>query len=314
MRTLIRTPRATLTVVFLAVSLAVGLLAGCQGKPEEQTPERAQPPPERPLLIENVVVRELAPDRAVVSWSTSIPSNGPAHLGTDRTQLDIAVPAPALTTLHRVVFDSLEPGREYFYAVTARSMRGQEAVSDTLSLRTPAIEAEPTDESFDVAVIETRFGTIVFRFLEERAPRHSASFKKLAREGYFNGTTFHRVMEDILIQGGDPLSRDDDDRRNDGTGGPGYQINAEIGAIHIKGAVGAARNDNPQRRSNGSQFYICLQAQPQFDHKYTVFGRVIDGLEVAQAISEVSVDDLDNPLNPVPVTIRIEQRRMSDFF
>jgi len=309
-----RGSRGFLGGLMLAASVAGVLFGGCQGKPEEQTQVQAQPPRERPLLVEGVVIRELAPTRAIVSWSTTIPSNGPVLFGDSPESLGRSVPAPALTKLHRVVFDSLEPGRDYFYVVVARSRGGQEVRSDTLSLRTPAVAAEPTDEEFDVAVLETEYGTIVIRFFEDTAPRHSANFKKLAREGFYDGTTFHRIMDGVLIQGGDPNSRDNEERRTHGLGGPGYTIPAEIGRRHERGSVAAAQKDNPERESNGSQFYICLQPQPHLDRYYTVFGRVIDGIEVAQEISELPVDGLNNPLHSVPMTVRIERRRLSDFY
>src|SRR5512136_165975 len=99
-------------------------------------------------------------------------------------------------------------------------------------------QTEPGKE--EVAVIETDFGKIVFKFYEKEAPQHVANFKKLAREGFYDGCTFHRVIPNFMIQGGDPLSKDED-RSNDGTGGPGYTIPAEIKVKHTRGAVAAAR-------------------------------------------------------------------------
>ncbi len=151
------------------------------------------------------------------------------------------------------------------------------------------------------AVIETTFGDIVLEFFEELAPKHAANFKKLVRDGFFVGTTFHRVVPEFVIQGGDPNSKDED-RRNDGTGGPGYTVEAEIGVKHERGCVAAARQGdqvNPKRESNGSQFYICLKDLPSLDNGYTVFGRVVEGMDVVDKIAAVARDRRDNPVEKV---------------
>jgi cyclophilin family peptidyl-prolyl cis-trans isomerase len=147
-----------------------------------------------------------------------------------------------------------------------------------------------------LVVIETDAGKIVLRLNDEKAPLHSQNFRKLASEGFFDSTTFHRVVPGFVIQGGDPLSKDDDPT-NDGTGGPGYTIPAELGLPHLRGSVGAARQGdavNPERRSNGSQFYICLAPQPQLDRMgYTIFGEVVQGLDVVDKIAAMQVDGQD---------------------
>ncbi|MEN3039278.1 MAG: peptidylprolyl isomerase [Candidatus Kryptonium sp.] len=156
-------------------------------------------------------------------------------------------------------------------------------------------------EEKEVVVIETKFGNIVIELFDEVAPKHAENFKKLARDGFYNGTTFHRVIPDFVIQGGDPLSKDND-RNNDGRGGPGYTLPAEIKMPHKKGFVGAARQPdsvNPEKRSNGSQFYICLKDLPHLDGNYTVFGRVIEGMDVVEKIAQVQRDQRDNPIDRV---------------
>ncbi len=143
-----------------------------------------------------------------------------------------------------------------------------------------------------MVVIETDLGKIVIRLNDESAPLHSQNFRKLAEDGFFDGTTFHRVVAGFVIQGGDPLSKDDDPS-NDGRGGPGYTIPVELGLPHLRGAVGAARQGdavNPERRSNGSQFYICLAPQSQLDSMgYTIFGEVIEGMDVVDKIATMPV-------------------------
>jgi len=154
----------------------------------------------------------------------------------------------------------------------------------------------------EIAVIETDYGTIVFEFFPYIAPIHAMNFKKLAKAGYFDGTTFHRVIPGFMIQGGDILSRDDN-MYNDGTGGPGYTLQAEFGKKHVRGAVASARmadQVNPEKRSNGSQFYICVEDHLFLDKAgYTVFGQVIKGMDVVDKIVKVRRNKRDRPINDV---------------
>lgn len=157
----------------------------------------------------------------------------------------------------------------------------------------------------EVAIIETRFGKIYIDLFEQDATRHTKNFKKLVQERFFDGTLFHRVVPGFVIQGGDPLSQDDD-RSNDGSGGPGYTLAPEIRRKHLRGSIGAARlNDdvNPQRRSSGSQFYICLHPLPTLDHKYTVFAKVVQGMEVVDSIAQMKRDPKDNPLERIEMKV-----------
>lgn len=138
----------------------------------------------------------------------------------------------------------------------------------------------------------------------EAAPNHVANFKKLVNEGYYNGLAVHRAIPDFLIQTGDPRSKRADSRPVWGLGGPGYTVPAEIQLKHKTGSVAMARlgdRVNPLRESNGSQFYITLQPMPSIDGQYTVFGTVVNGLDVARAISKTSTDENDVPNS----TIRI---------
>ncbi|MCS7153233.1 MAG: peptidylprolyl isomerase [Bacteroidia bacterium] len=166
-----------------------------------------------------------------------------------------------------------------------------------------------------LAVIETAYGTMRLQ-LYRQTPLHRANFLKLAKEGFFDGTTFHRVVPGFVIQGGDPNSKDSDPS-NDGMGGPGYTIPAEIRPElkHIRGAVGAARlgdNINPSRASNGSQFYIVVaeQGTPFLDGSYTVFGQVIEGIEVADKIVAVERDGRDRPLQNISMKVRLERHKI----
>ena len=139
------------------------------------------------------------------------------------------------------------------------------------------------------AVLVTDFGDLVLQLLPEAAPNHVGYFISQAREGAYDGTTFHRVIKYGIIQGGDPISRDPARRAQYGTGGLGVLRAERSGEKHTKGAVSAALRPN-QPDSAGAQFFICLADQPVLDGQYTVFARVVDGLEVAQRISEQPTD------------------------
>ena len=151
-------------------------------------------------------------------------------------------------------------------------------------------------------VIVTNLGEIELELNAAEAPAHVDNFVKLVESGFYNGTTFHRVVKGFVIQGGDPNSKDTDPN-NDGTGGPGYTIPAEIKLPHKKGSLAAARlpdQMNPQKASSGSQFYICLQDLPQLDAAgYTVFGKVVGGMETVEKIGRLKTDQRERPLRRV---------------
>ncbi len=148
----------------------------------------------------------------------------------------------------------------------------------------------------DTVVMETSAGTIKLRLFTDVAPGHSNNFKRLANFGYYDSTTFHRVVPGFVIQGGDILSRDTQ-RANDGTGDPGYKISAEFNPRpHRKGTLALARQRDPN--SAGSQFYIALRRLPQLDNQYTVFGEVIDGIAIVDSMAAASTDSRGNPVQP----------------
>jgi len=154
-------------------------------------------------------------------------------------------------------------------------------------------------QSKEIAVIETSMGVIEIEFLNEKAPGHVKNFKSLAKKGFYNGTTFHRVIPGFMIQGGDPNSKQED-RTTHGTGGPGYSIKAEFNDTrHKRGIVSMARSSDPD--SAGSQFFIVVKDSLFLDFKYTAFGRVIKGMDVADKIAGVSRDNADNPKKRVVV-------------
>lgn len=161
--------------------------------------------------------------------------------------------------------------------------------------------------SEEVAVIKTAYGEIVWRFLPAAAPQHTAYVKELIRRGFYDGTTFHRVIPHFVAQGGDPLSKDDV-RANDGEGEADRKLKAEFSeTLHYRpGTVGMARDSDPD--SGSCQFFIALESIPRLDKRYTIFGEVIEGLEVARRIADLPRDDNDNPLERVTVTARLESR------
>jgi cyclophilin family peptidyl-prolyl cis-trans isomerase len=173
----------------------------------------------------------------------------------------------------------------------------------------PAATAQTAGAGEDVAVLKTSMGTIVFRFFDKDAPKHVANFKKLANEGFYNGTTFHRVIPGFMIQGGDPNSKDAD-RSNDGLGNAGYNIPAEFNSNkHLRGTVSMARAQDPNSAS--CQFFICVKPQPFLDGKYSVFGQVVEGMDVVDKIVAVPRDARDNPIDKVVMEkVTIEKRKL----
>jgi len=142
----------------------------------------------------------------------------------------------------------------------------------------PAMQIDPA-KSY-VATISTAKGDIVVQLDASAAPQTVNNFVFLAREGFYDGLTFHRVVPDFVIQGGDPLGN--------GGGGPGYTVPAEIQLPHPEGAIAMARKPdevNPERASSGSQFYITLAPTPFLDGAYTAFGQVTEGMDIVKSIA-----------------------------
>ena len=149
------------------------------------------------------------------------------------------------------------------------------------------------------ATLHTNKGDITIEFLDE-APKTVANFTKLAGEGFYDGTKFHRIIKDFMIQGGDPLTKDDSLKSRWGTGGPDYKFDDEI---HDKNqnAVGTIAMANSGPNTNGSQFFINVKDNDFLNTKHTVFGHVVGGMEVVTAIENTVVDDFDRPAEPVIV-------------
>jgi peptidyl-prolyl cis-trans isomerase B (cyclophilin B) len=169
----------------------------------------------------------------------------------------------------------------------------------------------------EVAVMQIKVGKerdlrqVVIGLYDDAAPATVANFKELCRKRFYNGMRFHRAFPSTLVQTGDPKSRRGAADRS-GTGGPGYTIPAEIGRSHDRGTVAMARlpdTVNPSKASNGSQFYVCLTPLPKLNGKYTVFGEVLEGLDVLDFISNQPTDSNDFPLAKIVIkSISIQPR------
>ncbi|MEK7253569.1 MAG: peptidylprolyl isomerase [Bacteroidota bacterium] len=198
--------------------------------------------------------------------------------------------------------------------------------------------AQTVSNGETLVMIETDMGNIKVK-LYDSTPKHRDNFIKLAKEGYYDGTLFHRVMPDFMIQGGDPDSKNAVTGQRLGQGGPGYEIDPEFGAYHFRGALAAARKPdqvNPGKKSSGSQFYIVqagpvqepmlnqiiaqkglkytpeqrqrylqVGGYPPLDNDYTVFGEVVEGLDVVDKIAAAQRDRMDRPAQDIKMKVKL---------
>jgi len=189
----------------------------------------------------------------------------------------------------------------------------------------------------EMILIETDYGNMKIK-LYDSTPKHRDNIKKLAKEGFYDGTLFHRVIPQFMVQGGDPDSKGAPAGKNLGSGGPGYTIPAEIGAYHFKGTLAAARRGagNPNKESSGSQFYVVqgkpvteqqllsfasqkgivysaedverytkMGGTPFLDNEYTVFGEVVEGMDVIDKIASVKIGNSDRPMEDVTMKVKV---------
>lgn len=150
------------------------------------------------------------------------------------------------------------------------------------------------------ATLHTTKGDITIEFFETDAPDTVANFTKLAKEGFYDGTKFHRVIQSFMIQGGDPLTKDDAQMARWGTGGPGYKFADEIHENN-RNDIGTISMANSGPNTNGSQFFINTADNNFLDSKHTVFGRVTAGMDFVQAIESTPTGPGDRPLEPVVI-------------
>lgn len=150
-------------------------------------------------------------------------------------------------------------------------------------------EGKPVQASDEVAVMKTSEGEMVFKFWADAAPKTIENFKKLAKSGFYDGTSFHRIVNGFMVQGGDPLTKDPANETRFGTGDPGYKVKAEFNDHkHERGVLSMARSSDPD--SAGSQFFICLAAVRHLDGQYTTFGKMIKGEDVLEKIARTPVE------------------------
>jgi len=155
-------------------------------------------------------------------------------------------------------------------------------------------EEKKTVNNNEVAVIKTTEGDMVIELWADVAPKTVENFKTLAKKGFYDGTCFHRVIKDFMIQGGDPLTKDPSKEASWGTGDPGYKIKAEFNdRHHDRGVISMARSQDPD--SAGSQFFICHGAPRFLDHQYTAFGKLIKGDDVLEKIATTPTHPQDRP-------------------
>lgn len=168
--------------------------------------------------------------------------------------------------------------------------------------------AEGTSDTRATIKVTTKgelLGEILLKFYPDVAPNHVKNFIKLAKEKFYDGTTFHRVLPGFMIQGGDPNSRGPD-RSTHGLGGPAHRLKAEFNSRpHQRGVLSMARANEPD--SAGSQFFICVADSNFLDWKYTAFGEVVSGMEVADKIVNVKRDGRDNPLDRVEMVVTVTE-------
>ncbi|NOQ28791.1 MAG: hypothetical protein GQ566_01645 [Methanosarcinales archaeon] len=205
-----------------------------------------------------------------------------------------------LTNTSAVIdFNHRLSGKTLIFDVKLVSIGSEDVVAgadgaDSDEGNTMADTTENTGKENRIADIETSMGAMTVELYETRAPDTTSNFIELANRGFYNGLTFHRVIDNFMIQGGCP--------KGDGTGGSEKTIKLEIHPelTHLDGAVAMARSQDPDSAS--SQFYICDGAQPRLDGDYAVFGRVIDGMDVVRAIAQVETDSRDRPVEDVTIT------------
>jgi peptidyl-prolyl cis-trans isomerase B (cyclophilin B) len=211
-----------------------------------------------------------------------------------KTTILVLVIAAAVLGAFYFMRDKNEPAQ-----ISQEYNQDPQTMTDTQNTQEPQTPA-PVETA--TAKVETSEGTFEITLDGKAAPKTVENFIKLSKQGFYSNLTFHRIVQDFVIQGGDP--------KGDGTGGPGYTVPAEIGLKHTAGAIAMARTGdevNPTRASSGSQFYIALQALAGLDGQYTVFGYVTKGMDVVEKIGRTPTEpnpftgEASTPLKPVTI-------------
>lgn len=246
------------------------------------------------LVISNVSVTDITDSSATITWTTNLPATSRVQYGTTTNYQVMTEHDATLVTDHSMVIDRLTSEMIYHFVVKSIDAEYVLATSDDATFTT-AVDATPNQ----TAVIVTSMGTIKFELYENRAPFTTANFIGLAEDGFYDGLIFHRVIDDFMIQGGDP--------EGDGTGGSEITIDLELHPelTHVDGAVSMARSSDPNSAS--SQFFICDGPQVHLNGSYAVFGLVTEGIEVVRNIATVETNASDKPLTDVVmISVSIE--------
>ena len=272
--------RIFLSILVIFIVSTGGLITGCG---EDTTGP----------VISNVSVTEITDSSATVTWTTNEPATSRVEYGTTASYGSKSAFDGTLVTSHSVAVSKLASETVHHFTVKCIDAVYNLSVASDATFTT-ATDATPNR----TAVIQTGMGTIKVELYENRAPLTTANFIGLAEAGFYNGLIFHRIIDDFMIQGGDP--------EGTGAGGSDETIDLEINAElrHVDGAISMARGQDPNSAS--SQFFICDGDQRSIrsflDGSYAVFGQVIDGIEYVRAIAEVETDDADKPLTDVVMT------------
>lgn len=164
----------------------------------------------------------------------------------------------------------------------------------------PSGDAPSEQNAGTTAIMSTSMGDITIELNATDAPNTVANFVKLANEGFYDGTKFHRVIPGFMVQGGDPLTKDDSAVARWGTGGPGYAFDDEIHANN-RNSIGTISMANSGPNTNGSQFFLNVADNSFLDTKHTVFGKITDGLDVVNAIVNVPTEGADRPIEAITI-------------
>lgn len=229
-----------------------------------------------------------------------------------KNYLYFAVALFALTVIFQLFFkggenpSEKEKGSEdYLSTIMDTKNKAEKNVNDGVKKETNKIneatmENQELVKKYSKAIIKTSAGDIEIEFFSQDAPQTVGNFLKLSSDGFYNQTSFHRIIKGFMIQGGDPLSKEADwTKVQVGTGGPGYTVPAEIKLKNTRGTIATARQGdqvNPKRESSGSQFFINTVDNGFLDGQYTVFGKVTKGMEVVDKIENSKTIPGDQPI------------------